>query len=173
MAVVSRLFRADSFTIDTYQLGLRNPEGLKSGAWWFYYKLGFRPRSPEIRGLVRKELARIRKDPDHRSSQAVLRRLAADNLFWSLARSRSDVLGRIALGNVGARITRYLAERFGGERERGIRTCSEEAARRLGVRNLGRLPPAERKAWERWAPLVMSCRGSRRGGPRNDGRWPG
>ena len=155
VVVVSRLFRADSFTIDPYQLGLRNPEGLKSGAWWFYYKLGFRPRSPEIRELVRKELARIRKDPDHRSSQAVLRRLAADNLFWSLARSRSDVLGRIALGNVGARITRYLAERFGGERERGIRTCSEEAARRLGVRNLGRLPPAERKAWERWAPLVM------------------
>jgi hypothetical protein len=155
VAVVSRLFRADSFTIDTYQLGLRNPEGLKSGAWWFYYKLGFRPRSPEIRELVREELAWIRKDPGHRSSQAVLRRLAADSLFWSLGRSRPDVLGRVALGNVGARISRYLAERFGGERERGIRTCSEEAAHLLGVRNLGRLTPEERTAWERWAPLVM------------------
>ncbi len=154
VAVVSRLFGADSFTIDTYQLGLRNPEGLRSGAWWFYYKLGFRPRNPEIRALVRKELAGIRKDPAHRSSQAVLRRLAADNLFWSLGRSRPDVLGRIAMGNVGARISRYLAERFGGERERGIRTCSEEAARLLGVRNLRRLPHDERTAWERWSPLV-------------------
>lgn len=154
VAVVSRLFQADSFTIDTYQLGLRNPEGLKSGVWWFYYKLGFRPRDTEIRTLVREELERIGKDPAHRTSQARLRRLAADNLYLSLGPSRPDVLGRIALGNVGARISRYLAERFGGERERGIRTCSEEAARLLGVQSLRRLSPDARTAWERWSPVV-------------------
>jgi hypothetical protein len=154
MAVVSRLFGADSFTVDTYQLGLRNQEGVRSGAWWFYYKLGFRPRNPEIRALVREELARIEADHSHRTSQDRLRRLAADNLFYSLGGSRLDVLGRIAMGNVGVRISRYLAERFGSEREQGIRTCSKEAARLLGVRDLRHLPPNERTAWARWSPLV-------------------
>jgi hypothetical protein len=162
VAVVNRLFQADSFTVDTYQLGLRNQEGLKSGAWWFYYKLGFRPRHPEIRALVREELARIRADRSYRTSRQRLRRLAADNLFYSLGRSRPDVLGRIAMGNVGGRITRYLAERFGSEREQGIRTCSEEAARLLDVRNLRRLPPDERTAWERWSPLVRILPGVER-----------
>jgi hypothetical protein len=154
VGVVSRLFEANSFTIDTYQLGLRNPEGVKSGAWWFYYKLGFRPRNQEVRALVREELARMERDPAHRTSQARLRRLAADNLYLSLGPSRPDVLGRIALGNVGAQISGYLAERFGGEREQGVRTCSEEAARLLRVQNLRRLSPDERTAWERWSPLV-------------------
>ena len=27
--------------IDPYQLGLENDDALKSGAWWFYQKLGF------------------------------------------------------------------------------------------------------------------------------------
>jgi hypothetical protein len=162
VAVVNRLFQADSFTVDTYQLGLRNQEGLKSGAWWFYYKLGFRPRHPEIRALVREELARIRADRSYRTSRQRLRRLAADNLFYSLGRSRPDVLGRIAMGNVGVRITRYLAERFDSEREQGIRTCSEEAARLLDVRNLRRLPPDERTAWERWSPLVRILPGVER-----------
>ena len=154
VAVVSRLFQADSFTVDPYQLGLRNQEGLKSGAWWFYYKLGFRPRNPEIRALVREELARIKTDRSYRTSRAMLQRLAADNLFYSLGRPRPDVLGRIAMGNVGVRISRYLAARFGSDRERGIRTCSDEAARLMGVRSLRRLPPDERTAWERWSPLV-------------------
>lgn len=165
MAVVSQLFGADSFTIDPYQLGRGNQEGLRSGAWWFYYKLGFRPRSPKVRALVQDELARIEADRSHRTSRGRLRQLAAVNLFYSLGRSRDDVLGRIAMGNAGIRISRYLAERFGSDREQGIRTCSEEAARLLGVRNYRQLPPDERTAWVRWSPLVLILPGIERWNP--------
>lgn len=165
VAVVSRLFGADSFTVDPYQLGAKNQEGLRSGAWWFYYKLGFRPRNPEIRALVQKELTRIEQDPSHRTSASTLRRLAADNLYFSLGRSRADVLGRIRLAEVGARISWYLAERFGSERERGIQTCSREAARLLGIGDVRRLPAGERMAWERWSPLVLSLPGVERWRP--------
>ncbi|HKY61094.1 MAG TPA: hypothetical protein VJP59_08795, partial [Gemmatimonadota bacterium] len=155
VAAVSRLFGTDSFTVDPYQLGSKNQEGLRSGAWWFYYKLGFRPRNADIRDLVRKELTRIERDPSHRSSASTLRRLASDNLFFSLGRPRADVLGRIHLGNVGVRISRYMAERFGAERERGIRTCSREAGQLLGIEDVRGLPVGERTAWERWSPLVL------------------
>ena len=46
------MFGSDTFAIYPYQLGHENDEGLDSGAWWFYYKLGFRPREPRIAPLV-------------------------------------------------------------------------------------------------------------------------
>jgi hypothetical protein len=135
---------------------------LLSGAWWFYYKFGFRPRDPEIRELVRQELEKIKRDRSYRTSTARLNRLAADNMFFYLGRRRSDVLGWISLGNIGLRVSRYLAERFGADRERGIRTCSKEAARLLGLRNLRRLSRGERIAWDRWSPLVLALPGVER-----------
>ncbi len=162
VAAVSRLFGADSFTIDTYQLGHNNREGLLSGAWWFYYKFGFRPRDPVIRELVRQELRKIKKDPSYRTSPARLNRLAADNMFFYVGRRRSDVLGRISLGEIGLKVSRYLAGRFGADRERGIRTCSGEAARLLGLRDLRRLSRGERIAWDRWSPLVLALPGVER-----------
>ena len=35
-------FGCTSFSIEPYQLGRDNDEGIESGAWWFYRKLGFR-----------------------------------------------------------------------------------------------------------------------------------
>ena len=46
LATLRVLFDADTFSVPPYQLGDGNDEGIESGAWWFYYKLGFRPRIP-------------------------------------------------------------------------------------------------------------------------------
>ncbi len=164
LATVRSLFGADAVSIDPYQLGHGNPEGLASGAWWFYYKLGFRPHDPGVKRLARRELARMEKDPGHRSSIATLEKLSAEYLFWYRGRERADVLGRLDLPFAGLAVSRYLAKRFGAERERGIETCAREAARRLGVRSLSRLSPGERLAWERWGPVAAALPGV--------ARWP-
>ena len=75
-------------------------------------------------------------------------------MFLQFGRARRDVLGQIALGNIGLHVSRYLAGRFGADRERGLTVCAEEVARLLGLRSLGKLPAGERLAWRRWAPLV-------------------
>ncbi len=165
LATVRSLFGADAISIDPYQLGHGNPEGLQSGAWWFYYKLGFRPHDPEVKKLVRRELARMKKDPGHRSSIATLEQLSAEYLFWYRGRERADVLGRLDLPFAGLAVSRHLAERFGADRERGIETCAKEAARLLGVRSLARLSPGERLAWERWGPVVTAMPGVPRWSP--------
>lgn len=36
-------FHLQRFVVKPYQFGKGNPEGLASGAFWFYYKMGFRP----------------------------------------------------------------------------------------------------------------------------------
>jgi hypothetical protein len=162
LAMVRHLFDVDVFTVPPYQLGQDNDEGLKSGAWWFYYKLGFRPHDPDVRRVMRAELAKMKRRPGHRSSIATLRELVQSNVFLYLGKQRRDVRGRISLGNIGLKVTAYLAERFGADRDAGVRTCSREAARMLGVRSMSRWSRGERLWWDRWSPLIMALPGVQR-----------
>jgi len=76
LSALRHTFGTVGFSIEPYQLGRDNAEGIDSGAWWFYFKLGFRPRAAAARRLVAAELDRTKRRPTHRSSPAVLRQLA-------------------------------------------------------------------------------------------------
>jgi hypothetical protein len=163
LATARHLFGSDTFTIYPYQLGGDgNSEGLKSGAWWFYQKLGFRSRDAGVLDLMRRELAAMRSDPSHRSSIATLRSLARENVYWSLGRARDDVIGMFPLSEVGLAAVDSIAGRFGSERERAARELAREAAELLGARGWRRWPSAGRLAFERWAPLVLALPGVER-----------
>jgi hypothetical protein len=164
LSMARSLFGAGTFAIDPFQLGHGNPEGQRSGAFWFYHKLGFRPVAPKILKLVREELRRLAAHPRERSSPATLHKLSAEYVFLHTAKARRDVLGRLSLGNIGLHISRVLAAQFGAERERGIRACAREAAEMLGVRSFSGWSTGERLAWERWSPLVLALG--------EVGRWP-
>ena len=165
LAMARHIFGAEAFSIDPFQLGHNNTEGLKSGAWWFYYKLGFRPEDPEVRRLLRSELRLIRENPQHRSSTATLQKLSSEPLFLYLDRAKQDILAKIPIGELGLKISRLLADRFGADREKAIRTLSREAARLLGVRTQRSWPAGERLAWERWSPLMLILPGISRWRP--------
>src|SRR4030095_7294999 len=77
---------------------------------------------------MRAELRRMRRDPAHRSRPETLRELAQHNLYYYLGKPRSDVIGADFLPNVGLKISDYLAQRFGSDREEATRICSYEAA---------------------------------------------
>ncbi|MCA9726846.1 MAG: hypothetical protein R3E12_13355 [Candidatus Eisenbacteria bacterium] len=162
LATVRHLFHVDAFTIFPYQLGGHgNDEGLASGAWWFYQKLGFRARDRAVLSLMRSELRKIRHDPRHRSSPSTLRTLAEENVYYYDGPSREDVIGILPLANAGLAVTREMARRFGSDREAALEACRLEAAARLGIapsrgRRAGVVgsSPGERRAWDRWAPLV-------------------
>ncbi len=154
LAVASYLFGARAFSVPPYQLGHDNEEGLASGAWWFYHKLGFHPRDPAIRKLAERERARVHRRPGHRSSVATLQRLSSVDHFHERGRPRADIMGVLPLGAVGLAVTRALARRSGADREHGVASCVEEASRTLAVPGWRRWAPAERGAFERWAPLV-------------------
>ncbi len=155
LSMARQLFGSENFSIDPYQLGHHNPEGLGSGAWWFYYKFGFRPRDAAVRRVLRGELRRMRADPSHRSSLATLKQLVVAPLFWYSGEERGDILGRFPLGRIGLAVSGYLTRRFGGRRQHGLRTCEREAAELLGVRSMGEFSAGERVAWRRWSPLLL------------------
>jgi hypothetical protein len=80
VAVTHHVFDCDSFSIEPYQLGDGNDEGIESGAWWFYRGFGFQPRAKSARDALRRENARLARSPAHRSSKRVLRVLARSYL---------------------------------------------------------------------------------------------
>jgi hypothetical protein len=142
LGMLRHVFGARSFTFEPYQLGHDNEEGLASGAWWFYYKLGFRPRNAAIRAIVRTELGRMQRNAAHRSSRRTLARLAEDYLYFEPEGRRAAYWPRLA--ELGARLAT-------------VKGADREAARLLGVS-----PPrasATRIAWTRWAPIVASLPG--------------
>jgi hypothetical protein len=70
------------FSIDPYQLGHENEEAIASGAFWFYYKLGFRPATRTISQRAEKEAAKASARPGYRTPPATLRQLAVEPLFF-------------------------------------------------------------------------------------------
>lgn len=154
----------DVFTVDPYQIGRDNDDAIRSGAWWFYQKLGFRPRSTECLQLMRREERRIKANRTHRSTATTLKKLASDNLYLYSNKHRDDVIGALPLANLGLRITDYLARRFGYDRRAAETTCAAEAAGLLGARVTHRTSTGERQAWKRWGPLILILPGIE--------RWP-
>jgi hypothetical protein len=162
LATARHLFGSDSFTIYPYQLGDGNDEALQSGAWWFYAKLGFRPRDAGALALMRAEQARMKARPGHRSSLATLRRLAGHNVYYHMGREREDVIGLLPLDAIGLAVTDALAARFGADRSAATSTCTREAAALLGLRSTRSWTRGELLALRRWAPLVLILPGIER-----------
>jgi hypothetical protein len=146
LAMLRHVLGARSFTLDPYQLGKGNDDGIESGAWWFYYKLGFRPRAAAVRRVMRDELERLRANPRHRSSPATLRKLAEGHLVFDVEPGRPVPLPPTA--RIGLRVA-------GSHREDAAR----EAMRRTGLRSLAGWTPGERLAWQRWSPLILTLPG--------------
>jgi hypothetical protein len=82
LAMARRVFGSRVFRIGPYALGDGNPEAIESGAWWFYYKLGLRPRAAAARRRARQELSRWRADRSYRSSRKALQELAHWPLYY-------------------------------------------------------------------------------------------
>jgi hypothetical protein len=153
LAMVRHVFGAESFSLEPYQLGKGNDEAHASGAWWFYYKLGFRPLTADARRILRQELACKRADAAHRSRAATLRALAESYLVFDCDRARASLPPPVA--ELGLRIGDGLASGAEGERARFLAQCSREAMRLTGLRSLRGFSAGERLAWQRWSPLVV------------------
>jgi hypothetical protein len=70
------LFGVTRFVVDAVQFGEDNDEAIASGAYWFYWRLGFRPYEPALRERAEREAARLARARVKQSSAATLRALA-------------------------------------------------------------------------------------------------
>jgi hypothetical protein len=154
-ATFHKLFDADTFSVDAYQIGADNEEAIDSGAWWFYARLGFRPRDVAAARLADAELRKA-QTKGYRSAKDTLRRLANYPLYFSLGRQRQDVLPAVCTDSISLGVLDYVSDRFGSHREQGARQCSEELAEALGVDSIAEWPADEQLMWRRLSPVILA-----------------
>jgi hypothetical protein len=142
------------FIINPYQLGGGNDEALASGAYWFYYRLGFRSAGAAERRLADREFARMRKDRGYRVPMAALRKLGGSDVHLALPGEPADGLFEERwLDDLAAGATELIASEGVAERRVAIDRIVRRVAAALGVGG-ERWPAVERRNLEAFAPIV-------------------
>jgi hypothetical protein len=95
---------ATAFTLDPYQIGYENEEGIESGAFWFYRKLGFRPMRRELLALAEKEEKKIATKEGHRTSARTLRELAKGAMIFQLRGTENHDWDQFQIRNIGFKL---------------------------------------------------------------------
>ena len=166
LAVLRAVMGTSTFVLSPYQLGDGNEEAIESGAFWFYYKFGYRPRDARGKALVRAEVSALKRDSKYRSSAMKLRRLAERPMFLSLAKERAS-LAYGAVGKIGLLASGNISCRSSGDRDKAIAELTREATRALGLRatELKRWSPSEKQALRNWSAFLTLVPGIARWSP--------
>lgn len=139
--IFRHLLGVTAFSIDPYQIGFENEEGIESGAFWFYRKLGFRPTNSQVVKLVLNEEKKIAARSNYRTSANTLRKLAAGPMIFELdkppqaatADSRPGDWDRFQVRTIGLAVQRHMAAKYGGDAENFRSAAVKELGRRLGL----------------------------------------
>jgi len=126
--VMHHFARVTSFSLDPYQIGFENEEGIESGAFWFYRKLGFRPTQPDALQLALKEEEKIRTRKGYRTPSATLRKLARSPMIFELDERHKGDWDRFQIRNIGFKVQRGLSE----EERKGLEQMVRSVIIKLG-----------------------------------------
>lgn len=137
-------FKVSLFEAENYQLGHGNLDGLKSGAYWFYYRLGFRPWNEEYSLIAAAEFERMRNERTYRTPTRLLKRLVEDGLHLRVADQQGDGPDTLALL---MRVSEHARTVARGDLNAAVHTATKRAAKALG----GRWNGDELEALRKWA----------------------
>ena len=141
------------FSVYPYQLGQDNEEAIKSGAFWFYRKLGFRPGKPELLAITEKEEAKIARTPGYRTSARTLRKLAAEHVFYEFGDGPRGLWDSFSIRNIGFAVERRMARKFGGDPV-AMRKADVAALAKKPSLDVEKLSPLEHSALADFAILL-------------------
>lgn len=134
LGVFKQLLGVTAFSLDPYQIGHENEEGIESGAFWFYRKLGFRPTRRELLQLTLAEEKKMAARPGYRTSARTLRRLAAGYMIFESAQPARGAWDRFQVRTIGLAVQQRMATEFGGDPEKIRSESLKSVTRSLGLR---------------------------------------
>ena len=127
--VMHHFARVTAFSLDPYQIGFENEEGIESGAFWFYRKLGFRPTQHDALQLTLKEEEKLRTRNGYRTPAATLRKLARSPMIFELDERRKGDWDHFQIRKIGFKAQRGLTEE-----EKLALTHRDEESRRVIIK---------------------------------------
>ncbi len=153
LRLLHQILGVTCISVYPYQLGKGNEEAIKSGAFWFYRKLGFRPMRPELARLVAAEEKKIAANPAYRTPPATLRRLAEGHVVYEMPGSQVGAWDRFQMRNLGFAVQRRMAKQCDGDAVKFRRHAVLQVARALGIRP-ERWSALEQRASENYALML-------------------
>ncbi|MEP7238051.1 MAG: hypothetical protein ABI685_09305 [Ferruginibacter sp.] len=127
----AQVYNLKRFSVDPYQIGKDNSDGIDSGSFWIYYHAGFRPIKENEKQLAEIEAAKIKTDKKYRTSRAILNALAESRLELILQKNATWVdatdMSRTYAG--------IIAKKYNGNRQlahSGLR-LEKDAAKKLAT----------------------------------------
>lgn len=148
--VFHHLLGVTSFAIDPYQVGYENEEGIESGAFWFYRKLGFRPTHRDVAKLTEREEEKLSNRQGYRTNAAKLRKLAVSPMIYEMDAARRGDWDGFHIRNIGLAAQRIMSKSHNGNSEALRKAAMKTVARQLGV-DVTSLRPEQLKVYSDFA----------------------
>jgi hypothetical protein len=90
---------------------LGNPEGISSGAYWFYFRFGFRSLNSELNKISLQEFEKIKNQKGYRSSEETLLRFTESNIALDMGKGIP-----LTVAEIRERVTSMISEKYVGNR---------------------------------------------------------
>lgn len=152
--VYRQFFRTTRFLVDPFQFGAGNREAIASGAFWFYYRLGFRPIDARLCRRADAEAAKLQANPKCRTPGSTLRTLARAKLFMDFSRKLPESAPAPDLTRIGLALTAWLGRRFKGDRATAEAWCANRVMKILNVKPTKNWSGHEKTALEQMSLLI-------------------
>ena len=125
-----QVFQLTYFIIEPYQYGLDNPEGIESGAFWLYYRYGFRPLDKKLAGIAKKEYVKILKNKNYRTPKKILEKFTESNIALQLDK-------KIPTGvfDITTKIMQMIRRQYKGDRYKAEQDCISQFLNKAGLKN--------------------------------------
>ena len=161
LRLFQQLLGVTVFTLDPYQIGFENEEGIESGAFWFYRKLGFRSTQKLLAELTAREEKKIASKRGFRTSASTLRRLAAGYMIYDLDPHPASPWDAFQIRNIGFAVAQHMAQKFGGDIEKFRESALAYVGNALGLKTKSAadellLPIALIPNLDKWSPAEKS-----------------
>ncbi|MGE0566589.1 MAG: hypothetical protein AB7O73_01455 [Bacteroidia bacterium] len=126
-----KAFGATYFEVEPYQFGKGNPEGIKSGAFWFYHRFGFRPIDEKLNKIAEKEYQRIVSEPGYRTPEKTLKEFTKSNLSVNLVGTNSSSFSPNTISNY---ISDKINSEFNGNRNKALKSAASYIKKKLNIK---------------------------------------
>ncbi len=117
LRVYHQAFGIQYFEVEPYQFGQDNPEAIQSGAFWYYYRFGFRPMDKKLLAIATQEHRKIRTKPGHRTPEKILKKFTAGNIALKLGKVKHATVSAITIKTTGMVHNLYHDSRLEAERD--------------------------------------------------------
>lgn len=155
MNVYKHQYGIKTFVIPPYQFGEGNRDGIKSGAFWFYYKMGFRPVNKELKLLAEREWKKIQHHKTYHSPEKILFRFTESPLFLEQNQIKMSVPEPKNLSHAAIQ---WVTENFKGNQKEASKKSVKRLLKMAGL-SMKKWSASEKSSFQELAPFICMIPG--------------